>query len=184
MLLVVVGMPASGKNIARDFAEANNIPYFASGDVVRNEVKKRGLTPDAKNTGEISTQLRGQDGMGVTRIVLASAMASSEDVVFVEGMRSWPEVELIRDATDCKVIAFVAPRDLRRQRIIARGRADDSPDAFDERDMREISYGASIPVALADAYVLNTKSMDDALADLGHIVELFKKTPRTHQGEL
>jgi dephospho-CoA kinase len=41
-LFVVVGMPAAGKNIARLYAESKGIPYFASGDAVRAEVKRRG----------------------------------------------------------------------------------------------------------------------------------------------
>ena len=45
-MFVVVGMPASGKNIARSYAESNGIPYFATGDVVRAEVLRRGLEPE------------------------------------------------------------------------------------------------------------------------------------------
>jgi sensor histidine kinase YesM len=43
IILIIVGMPTSGKNIARTFAELNDIPYFATGDIVREEVKKQGL---------------------------------------------------------------------------------------------------------------------------------------------
>jgi dephospho-CoA kinase len=65
-LFVVVGMPAAGKNIARLYAESKGIPYFASGDAVRAEVKRRGLTPDAENMAAVSTAMRGEDGLGVT----------------------------------------------------------------------------------------------------------------------
>lgn len=173
MIFIVVGMPASGKNIARVYADEHNIPYFATGDIVRETVAKRGLEANAGNTATVSTELRGTDGMGVTRVALASALSSSGNIAFMEGMRSWPEVELIREQTTCKVIAFVAPRDLRLQRITSRGRSDDSPQAFEERDSREISYGAAIPIARADAYILNTAKMDDAMADLDTIVRLY-----------
>ena len=68
------------------------------------------------------------------------------------------------------VIAFLAPKKLRFDRICARGRADDSPQAFDGRDQREIAYGTAIPIVLADAYVLNTGTMDDAMEQLDAIV--------------
>jgi dephospho-CoA kinase len=170
MVFIVVGMPASGKNIARDYAGKHNFPYFATGDIVREEAKKQGLEANAENTAAVSTKLRGKDGMGVTRIALAATLASSGDIVFLEGMRSRPEVELIRGETACSVIAFLAPRELRRQRIMSRGRSDDSPSAFEERDAREIAYGAAIPIARADAYILNTNTMDDAMADLDRII--------------
>lgn len=173
IIFIVVGMPASGKNIARAYADERGIPYFATGDIVREAVAKRGLEANADNTAKVSTELRGADGMGVTRVTLASALSSSGDIAFMEGMRSWPEVDLIREKTSCKVIAFVAPRGLRLQRITSRGRSDDSPQAFEERDSREISYGAAIPIARADAYILNTATMDDAMADLDKIVRSY-----------
>ena len=171
VLFIVVGMPAAGKDIARQYAASRGIPYFASGDIVRGEVKKRGLNPDAANMAAVSTELRGADGLGVTRHVLAAALASGGKIAFMEGMRSWPEIELIRGETKAIVIAFVAPRGLRLGRIISRGRSDDSAQAFEERDMREIAYGAAIPIALADEYLLNTSSPEEALREMAAIVE-------------
>ncbi len=177
-IFIIVGMPASGKNIAREYAEKNDIPYFATGDIVREEVRRQGLEPDAENTAEVSTKLRGGDGLGVTRIALDTALASKGNIVFLEGMRSWPEISLLRGQSDCVVIAFVAPRELRRQRIISRGRSDDSPSAFDERDQREIAYGAAIPIAYADAYILNTATMNDAMNDLDLIIKSYQNKHR------
>ena len=68
------------------------------------------------------------------------------------------------------IVAFLAPRKLRLERICSRGRADDSPQTFDGRDQREIAYGTAIPIALADAYILNTGTMDDAIKQLGAII--------------
>lgn len=170
-VFVIVGMPASGKNIARGYAEREGIPYYATGDIVRAEIKKRDIKPDPESMAKLSDELRGHDGMGVTRLALASALREKGPAVFLEGMRSLPEIDLIREGADCTVVAFVAPRQLRKERIMSRGRADDSADAFDERDRREIDYGAAVPMALADAYILNTGSMDDAMNDLHAIVK-------------
>jgi dephospho-CoA kinase len=169
-IFVVVGMPASGKNIARIYAESKGIPYFATGDLVRAEVEKRMLPPTPENTARVSTELRGVDGLGVTRLALAAALASKANVVFLEGMRSLQEVTLISEKTEAVTIAFLAPRKMRLQRIIARGRSDDSPKGFDERDSRELAYGTALPIALADAYVLNTGSLEDAINSLADIV--------------
>lgn len=174
-IFVIVGMPAAGKNIARTYAESKGLLYYATGDIVRAEVKKRGAT-DPVSTAKISDELRGPDGMGVTRLALEEVLKSGAAVGFLEGMRSWPEIELIRKQADCVVVAFLAPRKLRLERICARGRADDAPHAFDERDQREIAYGTAIPIALADEYILNTKTMDDAINKLDVIVT--KKTTK------
>ncbi len=172
-LIIVVGMPASGKNIARQYAQAWGIPYFATGDLVRSELARLGASgPD--ETARVSDALRGADGMGVTRLALAAALQSTAPVAFLEGMRSWPEIELVRQNADVSVIAFLAPRQMRLERIALRGREDDSVSAFDDRDRRELDYGAAVPVALADHYVLNTGTHEDALDALHRIVCEFQ----------
>ncbi|MCE5211294.1 MAG: AAA family ATPase [Deltaproteobacteria bacterium] len=170
-IFVIVGMPASGKNIARIYAESNDFIYYATGDIVRAEVRRRGVEADPVETAAISDELRGEDGMGVTRLALEEVLKSGAAVGFLEGMRSWPEIELIREKADCEVVAFLAPRQMRLERICARGREDDSPQAFDDRDRREIGYGAAIPIALADAYILNTATLEEAISQLDTIVK-------------
>ncbi len=172
-VFIIVGMPASGKNTARIYAESRGLPYFASGDLVRAEVAKRSLDPNPRNMSAVSTEMRGDDGLGVTRHVLETALSSGSSVVFMEGMRSWQEIEFAREQVPCVVVAFVAPRQVRLQRIIERGRSDDSPLGFKDRDMREISYGAAVPLALADEYILNTGTLDQALTGLHAIVSRY-----------
>jgi len=173
-IIIVVGMPAAGKNIARDYANEEGYSYYATGDIVRAEVARRGLDLNAENTAAVSSELRGTDGMGVTRLALQTALEEKTAPVFLEGMRSWPEVELIRAHCEALVVAFLAPRELRRKRIISRGRADDAPQAFDSRDRREIDYGTAVPIALADAYVLNTGTMEDAMRQLNAVIAKLK----------
>jgi dephospho-CoA kinase len=141
--------------------------------LVRAEVKKRGLDPTPENTGRVSTELRGKDGLGVTRLVLVSALQSGHPAVFMEGMRSWPEIELIRQKAEGILVAFIAPKGVRSKRVAARGRSDDSPAQFDERDSREIQYGAAVPIALADEYILNTGTTEEAAAVLDRIVKKY-----------
>lgn len=173
-IFVIVGMPAAGKNLARDFAIARGIPYFATGDLVRAEVVLRGIEATPDNMAAVSTELRGDDGMGVTRLALETALHAGAPVVMLEGMRSWPEIELIREQATAVVIAFLAPLAIRRERIIARGRSDDSAEAFNERDQREIAYGTAVPIALADEYILNTGTMEEALEKLNDLVVKYQ----------
>jgi dephospho-CoA kinase len=169
-IFIIVGMPAAGKNIARIYAEQRGFPYFATGDLVRKEARQRGIEATPDNMAALSTELRGNDGMGVTRLALTSALETKASVVMIEGMRSWPEIELIRSHAPAVVLAFIAPRLLRRERIVSRGRSDDQPSAFEERDHREIAYGTAVPIALADEYVLNTGTMEEAVKALDAIV--------------
>jgi dephospho-CoA kinase len=174
-VIVIVGMPAAGKNIASEYAKEHQFPYFSTGEVVRQEVKKRALNGDAENTAKISNELRGKDGLGVTRIVLIEAQKINSELVFLEGIRSWPEVEMIRDTSDCKVIAFVAPANMRLARVSTRGRRDDSSAHFKDRDWRELNYGVATCIALADEYILNTGTQEDAMGHLDRAIKSFIK---------
>lgn len=174
-VFIIAGMPASDKNIARIYGEKGNIPYFATGDLVREEVKRRGMIANAENMARVSDELRGRDGMGVTRLALQTAQESGDPLVFLKGGRSWPEVELIREKADGVVVAFLAPRQIRLERIVSRGRPDDSADRFEARDRREIDYGAAIPIALADAYILNTGTMEEAMQGMDETVRKYEK---------
>ncbi|HOJ14779.1 MAG TPA: AAA family ATPase, partial [Deltaproteobacteria bacterium] len=109
LVFVVVGMPASGKNIAREYAAERGLPYFSTGDIVREEARRRGLAPDAGVMARLSDELRGPDGMGVTRLALEAALSKGAPAVFLEGMRSWPEIQLVASRARCVVVAFVAP---------------------------------------------------------------------------
>lgn len=170
-LIVVTGMPAAGKNIAAQYAEAHQYPHFSTGDFVRAEILKRGCKGDPETSAKISTELRGADGLGVTRMAVEEALRQKSDLVFLEGIRSWPEIEWIRSRETCALVAVVAPRNLRLNRIKQRGRDDDSEDHFDKRDQREIEYGVALCIALADAYVLNTGTIDDAMRQLDEIIK-------------
>ena len=171
IVFIIVGMPAAGKNIACEYAASNKYPYFSTGDIVRAEVKKRGIEPDAENTARVSTQMRGDDGLGVSRTVISEAVKRNAPVVFLEGLRSWPEIEFIKSKANCVVIALVAPRSVRLTRVEQRGRADDSAQHFAERDTREINYGVATCIALADEYIVNTGTLKDAYLQLDRIIK-------------
>jgi dephospho-CoA kinase len=171
IIFIIVGMPAAGKNIACEYAAANKYSYFSTGDIVRAEVKRRGSKPDAENTAIISTEMRGGDGLGVTRIAVNEAIKKNTPVVFLEGLRSWPEIEYIKSIANCAVIAIVAPRSVRLRRVELRGREDDSALLFGERDRREITYGVATCIALADDYVVNSGSVQDAYLQLDRIIK-------------
>lgn len=169
-LIVVTGLPAAGKNIAAQYARMHQYPYFSTGDFVRAEIRKRGGKADPETSAMISTEMRGADGLGVTRLAIEEVLRQKTDLVFLEGVRSWPEIELIRTNMPCTLVAIVAPRNLRLNRIKQRGRDDDSADHFDERDRREIAYGVAVCIALADAYLLNNGSISDALQQFDELI--------------
>ncbi|MCD6461158.1 MAG: AAA family ATPase [Thermoplasmata archaeon] len=199
---MAVGMPASGKNFAREYAREHGFPFFSTGDVVREECTRRGWEPTGENLARISDELRALDPTEMTRRVLEMVEEKMEAdphhgewgmvagnggavvPVFLEGMRSWDEIALIRSRFPATVVAFVVGRETRRRRYLSRGRSDDDPRLFDERDMREIGYGIGVPIALADVYILNEGTPDETRRSFSLAVKsVMREDGKREQGE-
>ena len=160
--IINIGMPASGKDIGKQFAKENGILFFATGDVVRSVCVERDLEPDATNCTAISNELRGMGPTTLTKIVMKKVLDSGKDIAIIEGMRSIEEIELLKIELDIKVCAFVVGKDIRKKRYFSRKRADDDPNMFDARDRREVDYGVGKAIALADFYILNESTIEEA----------------------
>ena len=163
-IIAVVGMPGSGKAILSKAASSRGIPLLVCGDVVREETKKRGLTPTPENTGKVMLAIRQEEGPAVVATRLVPKIASSHvPLIVVEGVRSMAEVEALRRDYTVVIVAVHASPKTRYERLVARGRSDDpkSWQEFEERDSRELGVGIGNVIALAQEMLVNEKSFED-----------------------
>ena len=102
-VIAFVGMPGAGKTEASNVARELDIPVIVMGDVLREEVKKRGLPPTDENIGGVANQLRKEEGMDAIAkrcIPKIEALKGQSDVVVVDGIRGIAEVEAFKKAFD------------------------------------------------------------------------------------
>jgi dephospho-CoA kinase len=169
-IIAVVGMPGAGKAIVSKAASSRGIPVLVCGDVVREETKKRGLSPTPENIGKVMLSIRQEDGPDVVakRLIL-KITSSGAPLVVVEGVRSMAEVEELGRNHTVVIVAVHASPKTRYERLAARARSDDpkSWQEFAERDARELSVGIGNVIALAQEMLVNEKSFEDinALSD-------------------
>jgi dephospho-CoA kinase len=166
-------MPGAGKSTAAQALVKLGWTRVVMGDVIRAETKRRGLEPDAKNTGEVMKLLRKERGeAAVADLCLETiAMARAERVV-VDGIRSMAEVEAFREKATVLLVAVDASPERRFALLKERGRKDDplTYEMFIERDKRELGVGIGRAIALADETVSNQHATPDLLA--GEIAEV------------
>ncbi len=167
LIVAITGMPGAGKSTAAQALERRGYRRIVMGDVVREETRRRGLEPDSKNTAEVMLELRRRYGPGaVAEVCLRTLASMKEEVVVVDGIRSFAEVEVFARAGGVKLLAIQASRE-RRFRLLterARGDAPGSRESFDERDRRELSVGVGEAVGLADECLSNERSTQAELA--------------------
>lgn len=161
-VFVIVGMPGAGKSLASRVAKEMRMPIFVSGDIIRNEAKRRGLIPNKKNLGQLMLHIRKSEGMGAVarRLVPLIEESSSHNVVY-EGARSIEEVEELARHYRVSIVAIHASPETRFRRLLKRKRSDRPRTRadFSERDKRELTVGVGKVISLADRMVENEESI-------------------------
>jgi len=137
------------------------------GDVVRAELRRRGLPLSDENAGMIASELRAQEGMDAIAkrcIPHVRAIAGKKAVIVIDGIRGISEVETFKKefGTDFTLVRVDAPLNLRYERIKTRGRGDDSLsiEEFKTREERENEWGLGEAMKNADKVITNTDSRE------------------------
>ena len=167
LIVCITGMPGAGKSIAAQALAAAGWKRVVMGDVIREETRKRGLEPDAKNTGEVMLALRKEFGeAAVAELCTEVIRGSGADRVVVDGIRSLAEVETFRRIARVLLIAVHASRERRYGLLTERARKD-APVSFQmfvERDQREMEVGIGEVIALADEVISNERASAETLS--------------------
>ncbi|MEL4305828.1 dephospho-CoA kinase [Methanococcoides sp. LMO-2] len=175
-IIAFVGMPAAGKSVASDVVKEQKINVVNMGDVIRDEVKARGLDPTDANTGGVANDLRDREGMdAVAKRCVPKIEALGKDLVVVDGVRGIAEVIFFKDhfGEDFTLVFIDAPLEMRFERVSSRGRSDDMTDieALKIRDERELGWGLAEAIKVANITVENTSTIDEFKEDIKTILE-------------
>lgn len=161
-LIVIVGMPGSGKAMASRVARDLGYPVLVCGDVIREEAKKRGLPPTPENIGILMLKIREEEGRAVVACrLIPRIQAQCSNVVVVEGARNVEELDELRRHFDVQTLAIHASPSTRFSRLKSRNRSDDPRNwnEFMVRDQREIDVGIDRLIATANRMIVNEGSL-------------------------
>jgi dephospho-CoA kinase len=177
------GMPGSGKSEAMEVAKARAYPVVRMGDLIWEEVERQGLPRDAKHVGQVANAMRQSHGKDVWATRTSERVrkeAVGHAVVLIDGIRSHEEVETLRRelGDDFTLVAIHTDPDHRFQRMISRGRADDSKDVdgLKARDEREMTWGIARTIALADEMLVNDGTLDAFRKKVGALLDRVSKS--------
>lgn len=166
-VVAVCGMPGSGKGEFAEIMAINGCPVFSMGDMIRLEVKTRGLEESPEIFGIIAAELRKKFGDDVLAVRLADTIdneLNSSSMVLIEGLRGTAEYEIFKNrwGADFCTVAIVASPDTRFARIQTRGRSEDGNyEQFLIRESRESGWGLSDLIDTADYKLSNEGTLQE-----------------------
>ena len=173
LIVCLTGMPGAGKSTIADGLKSKGYEVINMGHAVRNEAKKRNLEPTGPNLGKLMLDLREKRGPGaIAELVQPEIENSKSNVIIIDGIRSYPEIEALKKYGTVKLLAIRASTDTGLEFLQQRGRSDDpkTKENFEERDDRELNVGISNPIALSDDAISNNNLSKEELIELS-----FKK---------
>lgn len=125
MILGLSGPYGAGKGEVMAYLESRSFYPLSLSDVLRDELRERGLEETRERMIEVGTELRQQHGPGALAVRLLGKMAPDRNYV-VDSVRHPAEVETLREAHgDFKLIWVDADPDTRLERLRGRGRPGD-----------------------------------------------------------
>lgn len=170
-ILAIVGMAGSGKSTLAEHFKNQNLPVLSFGDLIREEIKKRGLEITPITEPIVREEVRNEYGMDAcVKLSLPWIKTNliENSFVIIDGMRSFSEYKSLKQEFGDKlvVIALFTSKHIRYQRLTSRTTRPfqkDEAEARDYREIEKIEQGGTI--AMADFMILNDGTKE----------ELFKK---------
>ena len=164
----IVGLPGSGKTEVAKVANRLGIPQVRMGDTVLEELKRQGRRVTEQSVGMVAAELRQREGpAAIAKRCLPSIRGAGEGkrAVVVDGIRGAAEVEEFRRTFGDRffLIAVRAEDSIRYSRVSSRRRTDDikTLEKFREKDRRELGWGLSEALSMADFTVVNEGTLGE-----------------------
>jgi len=151
-IILVVGMPGSGKSVAGEESKKTGFRVFSFGDIVREEVRHRGLRLDEKNVKSVADWFHSnREHLLARRAERKFMRIRTKKPLILEGARSPKQLEELQKHFDVKILEITLPKKIRWARQLARGRSDiRTLEDARKRDARELSYGINGLIKKAD----------------------------------
>jgi dephospho-CoA kinase len=173
-------MPGSGKSTAVEILTAQGLKKVSMGDALRNDMRKHGMTVDAKSLDEYALYVRQTYGDDYVLKLVAMEIAEllkSEDTILLDGVRHVKELNGLKsNSYKTVILGVIADRMVRYNRIIARHRESDikTIEEFEWREEQQIKFGVPTVLAIADHYVQNNRGIEEFSKTLVELLTRIK----------
>ena len=180
MILVVAGLPGSGKSTIAEMLRGEGFDVIEYGDIWRELLKKAKIPlNDPKATREFTAMLREKHGKDIYSKHAVKKIKKSMKHVVLMGLRSTYELDYIKKKVDkVDIIAVRSPFNTRFKRLKSRAKPEDPKTLGDFKwletrekrgflpDKKEEKHGVLVIMKKADYYIDNSGTTKQLKAKL------------------
>jgi len=157
-VIIIVGMPGSGKSLgANILGKKLKAKPVHSGNIIRDEIKKRGwkYTPETDRKIQTYFHSKGREKLLIKK--LWSKVKKKKGNIIIEGMRSPKQLRYLRKHTDYIIVAVKSPFVIRAKRAMKRKRFGvlQTMKYLRQRDKNETNLGVRKLINIADYKISN-----------------------------
>lgn len=175
LLMIMIGATgfyASGKTDLGHYLESKGFVFVSLSDVIRNDLRSRGVDVTRENLIMRGNELRATRGHGVLAEMLLSEIDPSKNY-FVDSIRHQDEVKVLRRVPCFELWNISAPIEVRFARLAARNREQD-PKTIEE--LRAHEQRESAPIGSPNLQVDKTQLLADrVIENAGKITDFFSR---------
>lgn len=185
MILGLTGTLAAGKDTVAEYLTSKGFVRTSLSDAVRDECRRRRLPLDRPTLVRIANELRTQFGPSfLAERVVARLQAEGQPNATVVSIRNPAEATFLQRWPDFHLVSVAAPRALRYERLVARGRDGDRALAYEDfvrQEELELEHPdphhqqLAAVIRLAEATVPNDETFAALQARVDDLLERFAK---------
>lgn len=181
-IIGITGPFGSGKSTAALFFQEKGYKIASLSAFLEKEASKRKLSITRKNLQDIGNEWRKKYGSGAL-VKEAINIFKGSDKIVIDGIRNIGEIDEIRKHKDSLIIAIVADRKLRLERLKKLKRRENlTKKLFDKLDSRDLGIGekntglqVAFCIALADVFVDSNETIKEFRDRLKKIINKYEK---------
>ncbi len=179
-IIVVTGLPGSGKSEVSREIKRRKITTFITGNIIREEVSRRGLELTVESQEYIARELRKEYGPDAPINMIEHRIRDSKSgIICVDGPRNIKEIELLKKLGEVFLVIVECAKRVRYARLRRRGgpRDPDDWERFLWRDRKELERGMR-SLARTSRFrkytIKNTGSLSDLRSKISRILKDIK----------
>jgi len=167
-IVAFVGLTGSGKSVSTNYVTEKGYPKVYFGGVILDAMTEAGLEHNEENEKVFREEIRQKEGKDFVakHIIeqLHDLIDAGQHRIIADGLYTWTEYKALKKEFpgEFTVIAIVAPKRTRHQRLLTRVVRPLTQAEASERDWSEIeNLEKGGPIAIADHYITNDGSLDN-----------------------